>query len=272
MTFLIHGSGMNEYDWAPVLKPMEEAGLNAVTFVWRGHSRSLPFDKEKFAGTGLFDYVEDAQTVLDKYKAELGLADEQITIAGHSYGTIINSYLARNKNYKSILNFCAGYPNEEFFKSNGVDIKNKNQLTKSLGGLWNFASDEYIKATLEEAGQGECLSNYRENGTLESHVRQLFNVEVPDNYNGSLEKLLGPYSRKAVAEALLDPPFLPKRAEINSPMHFFSATEDKMVSGETIKKMADAWQGSYQELPGPHVITYSPYLNEVIAEIKKHAG
>lgn len=267
LVLLIHGSGMNEFSWAPALERLEERGINAVTFAWHGHSRSIPFDRERFSKSGLMDFIADAETVIKKYQSELKLKDDQIVLVGHSYGVIINTYLARNKNYRLILNFCNAYPNEEYFNNRGVNIQNKEELMNAMSKLYNFASTEWIKKTLDDANSNIIYENYKEMGTQNWYLSQLLNINIPDNYSGTLEKILGPSSRKAAAEALLIPPFLPKKPEIKSQMCFFAATEDRLVPKNTIEQLAKAWDGSYKELPGPHAGTYSPYLDQYIDTI-----
>lgn len=274
LIILVHGSGLNEFSWTPVLEPLENEGINALTFAWRGHSKSLPFNKEELskAGMGLMDFVKDAKAVIEKYQKDLNINSKQILLVGHSYGTIINTFLARSKNYKAILNFCAAYPNVEYFKERGVNIDNRKELTESMSKLWGFSSQEWIKKTLDDANKNKVFKNYKEMGTQDWYLSQLLNIEIPINYNGILKMILGPSSRKAAAEALLTPPFLPKRSEINAPMHFFAASEDRLVPKHTIEKLAESWNSSYNELDGPHAGTYTPCLDQYIDAICKYVS
>ena len=267
LVLLIHGSGMNEFSWASAIERLEEKGINAVTFAWHGHSRSIPFDRERFSKSGLMDFIADAEAVIKKYQSELKLKDDQIVLVGHSYGVIINTYLARNKNYKSILNFCNAYPNEEYFNNVGVNIQNQEELMNAMSKLYNFASKEWIRKTLDDANRNIIYENYKQMGTQNWYLSQLLNIKIPDNYSGLLEKILGPSSRKAAAEAFLIPPFLPKKSEINSKIYFFAAAEDRLDPKNTIEQLTKAWDGSYKELPGPHAGTYSPYLDQYIDTI-----
>lgn len=271
LILLIHGTGMNEFFWAPALKSLEKEEINAVTYAWRGHSASVPYESQELEDTDLSDYVDDANAVLDNYKGNLHLEDKDVIVVGHSFGAVLGTYLSRKRKLKSVLNFCAGFPNEEYFLDNNVNTANKTEITKTLGNLWNSFSEEYIAKTLQEAKNNKYFRSYKDMGQLENYLSELFNLPIPKNYNGSLEKLLGPTSRKAQSR-LLDPQFLLKKKDMISPTHFFASPEDRLVSPETIKKFSKMWDGTYEEIHGPHAITLSPHSEECINLIIKYAN